>query len=415
MSGIAQVTRRQDAHKVCAATAWQCGAAQRLAYGPQRRGSKPWSSKRMVQVSVLTDTDAVIAAQGRLQQLMAQGQPGTTVVAGAAATAALRQQHAGVPTLLAGTPQSRTELLLADMMQQSRQLGPAHLAAGAGRELLSGTEGRLALAGVLVNAIGLMRASAAESAAADKLVTTTDAEAREKLEQQIQDARLGWYDSLGGLTGASLDSVRVGVQFMQLRTLGSAATVSVTALQFGAALAGTFGGFLNAYVSGKKAIDSYQKRLMPIAALHATAALASFGLGMIGTVQGVAYGATALAMRGIGGQVVASTAKTLAEAKVEQLIGRRVAALVGQRLAQTALLSALPVAGWALLAIGVGATLGAMVLEPSELEAWARQTPFGAGPDKDKFKDLDALFGALQQALGQAQEANTPAASEVPA
>lgn len=112
---------------------------QRLAYGPPPRVNKPWSSKRQVQVTVLTDTEAVIAAQGRLQQLMAQAQAGKTMVAGPDATAALLKQQRDVPILLAGTPQTSTELLFTEMMQQSRQLGRRHLALGAGHDLFAGT------------------------------------------------------------------------------------------------------------------------------------------------------------------------------------------------------------------------------------------------------------------------------------
>ncbi|WP_090137945.1 hypothetical protein [Limnohabitans sp. DM1] len=388
MNGIGQVTRLSALKAVCTATsARQCVGAQRLAYGPQRRGSKPWSSKRQVQVTVLTDTDAVIAAQGRLQQLMAQAQPGQTLVAGAGATAALHKQHAGTPIALVGTPQTSTEILFADMAEKSKKLGTHHLAAGAGRELLRSTDGRLALAGVLVNAIGLMRGLAAENAAAEQLRTTTDAEAREELEQKIRDAQLGWYDSLGGLTGASLDSVRVGAQFMQLRTLGSTATLSVTALQFGAALAGTFGGVLNAYVSFKKAKDADDKGLAPIFALHTTAALTSLGLGFIGGVSTVAYGSNLLVMRGIGGQAVRTVATRAGAIAAAQVLGLSV-----------------PVIGWGLLALGVGTTVWAAVLDPSELEAWARQTPYGEGPDQDKFKSTAAMHSRLQQALGLASE-----------
>jgi hypothetical protein len=375
---------------------------QRLAYGPQRRGSKPWSSKRQVQVTVLTDTDAMIAAQGRLQQLMAQAQPGRTLVAGAGATAAMLSQHMGTPTMLAGTPRTSTEMLFADMQQQSRQLGTTHLAAGAGRELLTGAEGRLALAGVLVNAIGLMRGLAAENAAAEQLKTATEAEAREELEQKIRDAKLGWYDSLGGLTGASLDSVRIGAQFMQLRTVGHTATLSVTALQFGAALAGTFGGFLGAYVSFGKAKDAKEKELTVVAYLHATATVASIGIGSIGSVSTVAHGAKALAMRNIGGQAVRTVATRAGAVAAAQVLGLSV-----------------PIIGWGLLALGVGTTVWAAVLEPSELEAWARQTPFGQGPDNGKFKSTEAMHSGLQKALGQASEAVSelpaPANQKVPA
>ncbi|WP_090137949.1 T6SS effector BTH_I2691 family protein [Limnohabitans sp. DM1] len=369
---------------------------QRLAYGPQRRGSKPWSSKRQVQVTVLTDTDAVIAAKGRLQQLMAQAQPGQTLVAGAVATAALHKQHAGTPTALVGTPQTSTEILFADMAEKSKKLGTHHLAAGAGRELLRSTDGRLALAGVLVNAIGLMRGLAAEKAAAEQLRTTTDAEAREELEQKIRDAQLGWYDSLGGLTGASLDSVRIGAQFMQLRTLGSTATLSVTALQFGAALAGTFGGVLNAYVSFKKFTGAQQHRHTLAANLHLTATLAYVGMSAIGAVSTVAYGSNLLVMRGIGGQAVRTVATRTGAVAAAQVLGLSV-----------------PVIGWGLLGIGVGATVWAAVVDPSELEAWARQTPFGEGPEKDKFKSIETMHSGLQQALGRASEAGneSPASS----
>lgn len=378
---------------------------QRLAYGPPPRGSKPWSSKRQVQVTVLTDTEAVIAAQGRLQQLMAQAQAGKTLVAGADAAAALRQQHRDVPILLAGTPQTSTELLFSELMQQSRQLGRRHLALGAGHDLFAGTEGRLALAGVLINAIGLLRGLAAADAAQQAL---DDAQAsarqagqalsqadRESLEQKVRDARLGWYDSLGGLTGASLDSMRVGVQFMQLRTLGHTATLSVTALQFGSALTGAFGGLLNAYVSFNKGMDAMSRGLTPIAYLHWTAALSSVGTGFIGTVTALDYGLKVLVLRGIGGKSV----ETFAE---------RVAAFVGARV----LGLSVPVVGWGLLAIGVGSTVWAAAVEPSQLESWARQTPFGLGPSKEKFSDTTAMYQALQAAVAHAPE--TPAPSNPP-
>jgi hypothetical protein len=59
----------------------------------------------------------------------------------------------------------------------------------------------------------------------------------------------------------------------------------------------------------------------------------------------------------------------------------------------------IPVAGWVLLGVGVVATVGAALLEPTKLEAWARQTPFGKGPSEQKFKTLDEQNKALYVAL----------------
>lgn len=215
----------------------------------------------------------------------------------------------------------------------------------------------------------------------------------------MRDARLGWYDSLGGLTGASLDSMRVGVQFMQWRTLGHTATLSVTALQFGSALAGAFGGFLNAYVSNRKASRAKEQGLMDIAALHHLASASAFGGGVVGGLVAFGHGADVLVMRRIGGEVVKNVAKRAAAIAMAEVMGVTV-----------------PVVGWGLLALGVGSTIWAAVLEPSMLEAWARQTPFGAAPQQEKFKGLkemqSALMLALARATGEVADQKGPSGSQ---
>ena len=60
----------------------------------------------------------------------------------------------------------------------------------------------------------------------------------------------------------------------------------------------------------------------------------------------------------------------------------------------------IPVAGWVLLGLGMAASLGAAVLEPTKLEDWARRTPFGNGPDDKKFKTQGEQQKALHEALG---------------
>ena len=84
------------------------------------------------------------------------------------------------------------------------------------------------------------------------------------------------------------------------------------------------------------------------------------------------------------------------------------ARFVATRVAGMAIGAAVPVIGWVLLGVGIAATVGAALLEPTKLEAWARQTPFGKGPDDKKFKALDEQNKALNEALGLAAQP-TPA------
>ena len=67
-------------------------------------------------------------------------------------------------------------------------------------------------------------------------------------------------------------------------------------------------------------------------------------------------------------------------------------------------------AGWALLGIGIVTSVGAALLEPTKLEAWAQQTPFGKGPIDKKFKTLKEQNEALNEALGLAAQVEPAAA-----
>jgi hypothetical protein len=71
--------------------------------------------------------------------------------------------------------------------------------------------------------------------------------------------------------------------------------------------------------------------------------------------------------------------------------------------------AAIPVAGWALLGLGIVTSVGATLMEPTKLEQWARQTPFGKGPEGAKFKTVDEQNKALTEALGLAQTAEPEA------
>jgi hypothetical protein len=89
-----------------------------------------------------------------------------------------------------------------------------------------------------------------------------------------------------------------------------------------------------------------------------------------------------LVIRGLGGAIVRKLAFNL---------GR----VVG--------MSFVPGVGWALLIGQVGFTVVAAILDPTPLEAWARQTPFGYAPKNLKFKTLKEQEAALLKALGVAE------------
>ncbi|TBO27692.1 hypothetical protein EYS42_16430 [Aquabacterium lacunae] len=80
---------------------------------------------------------------------------------------------------------------------------------------------------------------------------------------------------------------------------------------------------------------------------------------------------------------------------------------VATRVAGVALGTAVPVVGWVLLGVGIVASVGAALMEPTRLEAWARQTPFGKGPEGQKFKTQAEQEKALYEALGLEVKSDT--------
>jgi hypothetical protein len=162
--------------------------------------------------------------------------------------------------------------------------------------------------------------------------------------------------------------------------------ISTELLKFGSALAGTFGGILNGVVSWGKAGEAREKGLSEIRTLHLIAAYAAWGGGALAGLSLVASGAQVLVIRGLGGAFVRG-------------IATRVGAVAGA--------AWVPGLGWALLAVSVGSTVVAAILDPTPLEAWARQTPFGKGPEDQKFKTLQAQEAALLKALGVADTPKT--------
>lgn len=368
-----------------------------LGPGKRRKSSKARSGGKTL-TTILTDTERLRKGPADLQALMAS-QDAVSVTHGKAAGAALAARTSGavVLNLAAGMSPQQGATLFKQQVEEARKIAGSVRAAiptGLGAVTMS-VDGRLAMASVIVQTVGVINGRQAVETAEANLKNATEAERAEK-EKALRDAKLGYMDSIGGLVAGSMDTLRVAGEAMNLQrgaATGVVALNSIHALQFGAQVAGVFGGFLNGYVSYLKAEDAREAGLRSVALLHWTAVGSFIGTGLTAGAPIAAGGLSFLAARNIGGRVIQSTATRMTAATVAG--------------------AWIPVAGWVLLGIGITASVGAALLEPTKLEAWARRTPFGKGPEAQKFKTLsdqektlyEALRISAQPAINEAQAA----------
>ena len=344
-------------------------------------------------VTVLTDTERLSKGSLDVNSLI-NGAGSDKVARGKKAGVALAAQASDAIVLNAATgltPQMGAALFT-QQVEEARKIGGTIRAAipqGAKAVTMS-IDGRLALASVIVQTMGVINGRKAVDQAQADLAQATDADRAAK-EKALSDARLGYMDSVGGLVAGSLDSLRVAGEAMNLQRGAAAGTVALTsihALKFGAQMTGVFGGFLNGYVSYLKYEDAKDKGWDASARAHWLSSRAFYGTGLTSLVAASLVGAEYLVAEKIGSKAV------------QQVAGRFVAARVGGM----AVGAMVPVAGWVLLGVGIVGTVGAAVLEPTKLEAWARKTPFGSGPGGQKFKTLEEQNKALNEALGIASQ-----------
>lgn len=344
-------------------------------------------------VSLLTDTERLSKGPVELGDLIAAHDPGS-LAHGKAAGKTLAAQASGAIVLNAtsGLTPQQGAALFAQQVEEARKIGASVRAAmPTGVKAVSmSIDGRLALASVIVQSIGIINGRQAVAHAELELNKATNADRADK-EKALRDAQLGYMDSMGGLAAGSLDTLRVAGEAMNLQRGAAAGTVAQTSihvLKFGAQVAGVFGGALNAYVSLLKADEAKEKGLSASRYFHLLA-LSSFA----GT------GATALA----GSALVVG--EFIVDRQISSIAAQQAAKrFVATRVAGVALGTAVPVVGWILLGVGIVTTVGAALMEPTKLEAWARQTPFGKGPDGQKYKTLDEQNKTLREALGLASE-----------
>ena len=346
-------------------------------------------------VTLLTDTDRVSKGPLDLGGLISTHDAGS-VAHGKAAGQALAAQATGaiVLNVASGLTPQQGAALFAQQVEEARKIGASVRAAmPTGLKAVSmSIDGRLALASVIVQSIGIINGRQAVAKAELDLSTAPDTNRADK-EKALRDVQLGYMDSMGGLVAGSLDTLRVAGEAMNLQrgaAMGKVAINSIHALKFGAQMAGVFGGLLNGYVSLLKYEGSKEKGNAGSARLHFVSIGAFVGTGLAAGAPIASATMNYMAARQLGGKVVQTAATRLATG--------------------VAAGGWIPVAGWVLLGAGMAASVGAALLEPTQLEAWARQTPFGKGPDGQKFKTLDEQNNALSKALGLAAQPQTTGA-----
>jgi hypothetical protein len=340
----------------------------------------------------------------------------TKIAEGAKGYRTMVQANPQAPTLGGRRPQSVGTLLFAQQIKDAKSLGGKFKSGiattpGAVHHVTVSNEGRMAIAGIIVNGIGALygwRALKDKEAQLNQAkVRNASPEEIAEAEKAVNDAFLGLADSGAGLTAGLLDATRVGVEYMQLNRSATAKLAEAAAaakkagtpianvfmstelLKFGAALAGTCGGIVNALVSYGKANEADAKGLTGVRNLHLIASYAAWGGTALAGASLLASGAQVLVIRGVGGFTGAAA--------------RGIAFHVGRFVG----MSLVPGVGWALLGVSVVSTVGAAILDPTPLEAWARQTPFGYAPKNLKFKTLQEQEAALLKALGVAETPKT--------
>nr|WP_157359696.1 T6SS effector BTH_I2691 family protein [Caldimonas brevitalea] len=374
-------------------------------------------------LALLTDTEEIRAAGGDLDTLFKnapQGQLSTGV------DATQRIGHLKNGTVLASGDALKKayaekgalfDRLYAEQSARTRALpGSFRQTIGAAGGSMLSIDARLALAGVIVQVIGLMHGLAAVETAQKAVVKAAAGADRAKAEDTLNMARLGLYDSMAGLIGGLMDTARIGGEAMSLSRQAAGKGVAlprnipINALRFGIQVVGVFGGALNAYVSAVKAGEARAEGNYVKQMLYLGAAGAFFGT--LGTSSALAAGVAAEFI--IARQIGAAGMQAVAE-RVAVRVGTGVVAEAAAAAGAVTFAGTVATVGVVLLGIGLLCQVGAAVIEPSALEKWASKTYFGKGREKYPQPDWTAEHNGLLEALGMAakpKEAQAEAAQQ---
>lgn len=341
-----------------------------------------------VQLSLLTDTDALKAAQGNVDTLL-KGTSGTVNAGPSAKTTAAA---AGSTVVL-----SKDQFLR--LYAEQSKFGAK--GANAVREMLSKSvsdlramtltlDGRLAIGSIIVQGIGLVNG----------LGALADA----KTQKDVRDAWFGIYDSTAGAIGGLLELWAVAVNARSLAgagAQGAARSMSLASLRFIGNIAGAAGGAVNAVAAFAKATDHAREGNTVVSQFYLASSVAFGGTAVTSSIVGVGVAADWIVARQVGGAVAQRAATAIAV----RFGAQGTAALLG-----------LSVSGWGLVLLGAGVLfqVGAMVLTPTPLQKWASRSYFGKGGDKFPKGDWKAEKDALLEAVGAGTQEAHKAASVKP-
>ena len=267
---------------------------------------------------------------------------------------------------------------------------PTALAAQAMKEamharmgIIKSVDGRLALGVILINGVQLT-----------KSLADLDSEDLAK----VRDAWVGTLDSSASVIAGAMQVMEVAAKESVSRRLGAQAvaqTVFIYDLRIFAAGLGAFAAVVSAVGQALRAGDSFSD------------AQATKGWAFVGS--GAAFGG--LFVTGSLATIGAVADKQVAKG-VASLFMKRMAARYGAQGAATLL--GVSMSGWGLILLG-GALIfegGAVMLTPTQLQAWMRRSYFGKGAADKKFPkgEWDAEMKALQKLLeGSTPEPQAPA------
>lgn len=348
-----------------------------------------------ITLTLLTDTEAVKAAQGDAHQLLNDPKSGSVNMGGKTAAAGgavvlsqlqflkLYQQSTGHGQLVAAMNQ---------FFQKSKT--------GVGvRAVFMDLDGRLAIGSIVAQGIGLVNSWNAWNKSG-------------ATETELRDARYGLMDSTAGALGGVLEMLIVAVKASTIARAGdlaAAQSLNLGAFRFAANIAGAVGGVVNVFAARDKAKDADAQGDNLVADLYRNSATAF--LGTAATSVGLAAGAVAdtLFARGVGGALVRTIALRLGERGVLVAVGGTALTVSG--------------IGWVLLGAGMAFQIGAIVLTPVPIQRWMSRSYFGKDPSwigqdgqrGDMFAkgDWKGEYEALQKAIADgSQQPDVPVAPE---
>ena len=340
-----------------------------------------------IQLSFLTDTDALRAVAGDMDALLKQAGNGA-VLMGPAGTAAAHTAAAGRAATLTEAQFLRLFARGAGQAGDPRaavRQALAHRGADI-RNITMSMDGRLALGSVIVQGIGLYNGLAALSNAKDQTA--------------VRDAWYGIYDSSAGVLGGLLETWAVAVSSRLTHQLGAQAaarSASLGALRAIGFLAGAAGGFVNAASAWAKADDAFAVGNDAAHRAYQTSGHVFFGLGVAGGAAAAGVVADTMVARGVGGALARTVAARVGAQGVLAVVGGTAITVSG--------------IGLVLLGVGVAFQVGAMALTPTAMQRWLGRSYFGRDPSfwdwdgkrEDMFEEGDwkSELEGLQQALDE--------------